>query len=75
MSEAEEKGWMPIKPNTQLALTVNGQRHFYAAHIPAGKDPMEMTLGEWMAAPAWSGNALLNDFLARRPPLDTEKTG
>ena len=48
-----------------LALTLNGQRHIFAAPIPAGKDPMEMTLGEWMAAPALSAVALCNDFFAR----------
>lgn len=49
-----------------LTLTLNGQRHVFAAPMVPGKDPMEMTLGEWMAAPALSASALCNDFFGCR---------
>lgn len=51
----------------KLVLTLDGKRIVFAAPVPRGKDPMEMTLGEWMAAPALSSVALFNDFLERRP--------
>lgn len=52
-----------------IALNVNGHRHVLAAPI-GERDPMEVTLGEWLAAPALSGVALFNDFMNRRatPP-------
>lgn len=60
MAEPDANGW------TKLVMTIDGQRHVFAARVPAGKDPMELTLGEWMAAPAASGVALFDDFLSRR---------
>lgn len=54
----------------KLILTIDGRRLVFAAPLVPGKDPMEMTLGEWMRAPVLSANALLNDLLERRstPP-------
>jgi hypothetical protein len=50
-----------------LTIVIDGKRHVFAAFVPDGKDPGEMTLGEWKAAPAYSAVALFNDFLASRP--------
>lgn len=48
-----------------LVIEVDGRRLVYAAPTN-GRDPMEMTLGEWRRYPVLSGAALLNDFLARK---------
>lgn len=53
----------PIK---KLVLTIDGKRFVFAVPVAAGQDPMEMTLGQWMAAPAFSATALFNDFMERR---------
>ena len=55
----------------KLVLTIQGQRHVFAALIPAGTDPMEMTLGQWKAAPTLSAAALCDDFFSR--PLTGER--
>jgi hypothetical protein len=49
----------------KLVLTIDGKRLVFAAMVPRGKTPDEMTLGEWMAAPALSAAALCEDFFHR----------
>lgn len=64
-----------------LELTLDGKKHFLAAPI-GDRDPMEVTLGEWMGAPALSGALMMDWFMdARRrgkkinPPDDPDATG
>jgi hypothetical protein len=50
----------------KLVMEIDGVRYVYVAPVPEGKDPMEMTLGEWKRAAALSGAGLFDDFLSRR---------
>lgn len=46
----------------QLTLVVDGRSFTYVADC-RGRDPDEMTLGEWMAFPRLSAEALLADLV------------
>ena len=45
-----------------LELTISGKKHFLVAPI-GDRDPWEVTLGEWMGAPALSGALMMDWFM------------
>lgn len=57
----------------KLVMTIDGQRHVFAAPVPAGQDPMEMTLGEWNRCYALSAAALTDDFFGTAGRAALEK--
>lgn len=57
---------MPCLPALKaLELTIDGQKHLFVAPI-GDRDPMEVTLGEWMSAPAVTGAVMMDWFMKRR---------
>ncbi len=49
----------------KLVMEFDGKRVVFAAPVPHGVDPMEMTLGEWRRYHALSAAAITDDFFAR----------
>lgn len=49
----------------KLVLELDGKRLVFAAPVPIGIDPMEMTLGEWRKYHALSAVAIADDFFGR----------
>lgn len=58
-----------------LRLEIDGRRLVFAAPVPHGVDPMEMTLGEWTRYSALSAAALFNDFMERHARVQESETG
>jgi hypothetical protein len=52
---------MNLPSVTVITLEIDGRKHTFAAPI-GDRDPMEVTLGEWMACPLLSADAMVDQL-------------